>query len=471
MIENVRHATRIVFPMVAITLLYVSAVVADEVHPSEVETLRTLVEQQKKLLDRQGERIDSLETRMEGAQQKVAPKTEETLSQPDGKQANQVLREPDNPYQILADDDFPKSIPLFPSDWRFSFGGYVKTDVIVDFSGTDDPYQFIVSGIPVDGAANSPQPGSYTQIHAKETRFNFEMRNVSPDLPFNKAFIEMDLFNYDSPGVRLRHAYFQYGHLIVGQTWTTLTELRALPFLVDFAYGDSLYGGRAMQVRWEQPVNDQFSWAVGIEDWNDGAIDNSAGSLAGTARARLPLLATRGTYDAGQALFTVGGSFSELRWDGDAGVSDETAIQWALVLGARVFLDQDKKHYLGFGGSYGDGSGGTIISLSEGGVPGAVLTPTGSLETQHAWNFSAALHYQLSKRFSSNLSGAWAEVETSPLLGPDAMKSAAAGHINLIFDLNQVMRFGAEYMIGQRVNANDADGIANRIQFMAMFSF
>jgi len=38
-------------------------------------------------------------------------------------------------------------------------------------------------------------------------------------------------------------------------------------------------------------------------------------------------------------------------------------------------------------------------------------------------------------------------------------------------DMNEVLRFGAEYMFGQRVNANDADGIANRLQFMAMYTF
>ena len=471
MIENVRHATRTVFPMVAITLLCVSAVVADEVHPSEVETLRTLVEQQKKLLDQQGDRIDSLETRMEGAQQKVAPKTEETLSRPDGKQANQVLREPDNPYQILADDDFPKSIPLFPSDWRFSFGGYAKADVIVDFSGTGDPYQFIVSGIPVDGAANSPQPGSYTQIHAKETRFNFEMRNVSPDLPFNKAFIEMDLFNYDSPGVRLRHAYFQYGHLIVGQTWTTLTEMRALPFLVDFAYGDSLYGGRAAQVRWEQPVSDSFSWAIGIEDWNDGAIDNSAGSLAGTARARLPLLATRGTYSFDRGILTLGGSLAQLRWDGDAGVADETALQWAGVLGSRIYLDHEKRHYLGLSGSFGDGSAPNIISLLEGNVPGAILRADGSMETLKAWNAMVSIHYKWSEKFSSNFSYDWAAVEGSSLRGGDEMEGGGASHINLIYDVSKPLRVGVEFMTGQRVNVNDADGRANRLQFMTMYTF
>ena len=280
----------------------------------------------------------------------------------------------------------------------------------------------------------------------------------------------MDLFNYDSPGVRLRHAYFQYGHLIVGQTWTTLTEMRALPFLVDFAYGDSLYGGRAAQVRWEQPVSDSFSWAVGIEDWNDGLIDNP-GAQAGTARSQLPMLAGRGTYSFDRGILTLGGSLAQLRWDGDAGVADETALQWAGVLGSRIYLDHEKRHYLGLSGSFGDGSAPNIISLLEGNVPGAILRADGSMETLKAWNAMVSIHYKWSEKFSSNFSYAWADVEDSDLRGADEMKAGGATHINLIYDVSKPLRVGVEFMTGQRVNVNDADGRANRLQFMTMYTF
>ena len=58
----------------------------------------------------------------------------------------------------------------------------------------------------------------------------------------------------------MRHTYSQYGHLPAGQTWTILTELKAINYMIDFAYGDAIFGGRVVQVRWEQPFNEQRSW-------------------------------------------------------------------------------------------------------------------------------------------------------------------------------------------------------------------
>ena len=78
--------------------------------------------------------------------------------------------------------------------------------------------------------------------------------------------------------LRLRHAFFEYGNLLAGQTWTTLTELRQLPFILDFAAGDAIYGGRTPQVRWQVDVNKRLSWAVALEKFNDGAIFNAAGA-------------------------------------------------------------------------------------------------------------------------------------------------------------------------------------------------
>ena len=153
--------------------------------------------------------------------------------------------------------------------------------------GTGDEFQFIIADIPVDGSPAS-QRGGYTKIHARETRLNFEMRNTREGLPFNRAFIEMDFFVETSLAPRLRHAYLQWGNFLAGRTWTTLTEMRSLPFLLDFAYGDALYGGRTAQIRWQQQANSNINWAVGIEEWNDSAIAN-VDNLSGMAQSSLPL--------------------------------------------------------------------------------------------------------------------------------------------------------------------------------------
>ena len=372
-------------------------------------------------------------------------------------------------YRGLTDDDFAKSIPMFGSDWRFSFGGYVKLDVIGDFSGTGDPYQFITATIPVEGTSG-PQPGSYAQIHAKESRFAFEVRNYAEGLPANRAFIELDFFDESTSGPRLRQAYLQWGNLTAGQTWTTLTELRQLPFLIDFAYGDALYGGRTAQLRWEQSSGDRFDWAVAVEDWSDEAIAN-VDDQPGIARSNFPLLALRGTQDFGGGLVTLGGSLAQLRWDGSGSTSDATALQWALVVGGRIYLDGGQRHYVGFGGSYGDGSSQNIISLAEGGTANAVLLTDGTLETQPAWNSQLALHYEWSEAFSSTFSLAAARIDPSELIGASDLERTYAGHINLIWQNHQIFQTGIEYMYGERENVNGDSGSASRIQLMTMFSF
>ena len=56
-------------------------------------------------------------------------------------------------------------------------------------------------------------------------------------------------------------------------------------------------------------------------------------------------------------------------------------------------------------------------------------------------------------------------------LFPNALKGSGAAHVNLIRKISPEFLIGAEYMIGRRENANDADGTAQRIQFSSMYSF
>lgn len=370
-------------------------------------------------------------------------------------------------YGPFSDVGFVKSVPLFGSPWRFSFGGYVKLDILTDFAGTGDEYQFVTTTIPVNG---TPPPGSYSNIHAKETRFSFEMRNTREGIPFNKAFIEMDFFDETSTAPRLRHAYFQWGKFLAGQTWTTLTGLNMLPFLLDFAYGDALYGGREALVRWDQQREGAVSWAVALEDWNADSVDNPF-NLPGEARYTFPLIAVRGTYKWKRGNGFVGGSLSQLRWDGDGGVPNDTVPAWSIVTAWRIEIDSEQESYIGLGGAIGDGSGANLINLSEGGNANAVLQQDGTLDPMSFWSALVSLHYEFSSKWSTNASVAWGTLDPVPFRGASELKASGAAHLNLIRHIAPEFLVGVEVMTGARVNTDDSDGTATRIQFSAMFSF
>ena len=471
---------RIILVLVPLLLFVLMGLAEPVCAEDNLEALKKEIAEQRKDIVEQNQKLEELEQRLDAATDTPgghsrqaaidAPKTAK------GAKAALPEREPivgvsqrEELYGPFSDVGFIKSVPMFGTDWRFSFGGYIKMDMLHDFDGTGDEYSFVTPTIPVEGAPG-PQPGSYSKIHTRETRFSFEVRNSRAGLPFNKGFLEMDFFDENNTAPRLRHAYLQWGNLLAGQTWTTLTFLSQLPFLLDFAAGDALYGGRTAQVRWDQKMSDNWSWAVALEDWQDEAIANPY-DLQGTARSDWPMLVLHGNYNWDYGTFSLGTSLAQLRWDGTDGIDDSSALTWSLVGGGRIYLKKVKSSFLGFGGSYGEGSSASQINLLEAGAANGVLQQDGSLELLENWNVQVSLHHEFSKKWSTNGIVAYGGTDPDQDLFPNALKASGSAHANLIYHFAPEFLIGGEYMIGKRENADNADGTAQRIQFSAMYSF
>lgn len=149
----------------------------------------------------------------------------------------------------FSSTDFPGSLPMFGTDLRIKIGGYLKADLLYDFDGTRDKSQFLMSTIPVEGEPEYGKEG-YTYFLAKETRVNIDIRRFAKDKIPLQLFVEGDFFT-DGNQFRLRHAYITAGDFIIGQTWTTLSFLESMAFMIDFAAGDALFGGRSVQIRYQ----------------------------------------------------------------------------------------------------------------------------------------------------------------------------------------------------------------------------
>jgi len=419
-------------------------------------------------LDEQEAQVEALRAQLEVLLDQAA--AAETATPP-AEEPGSDLHEGGSPDAGLGRDDefidpgFLKSVPLFGSDWRFSFGGYAKVDLLHDFAGTGDKMQFTLDTIPVDG---DPPPGSYSNLQAAETRINFEVRDTGGS-ETSRFFVEFDFFD-PTLSPRLRHAYFEYGNLLAGQTWTTLTELRQLPFLLDFAAGDSLYGGRTQQIRWQATATESLSWAVALENFDDENL-LIPDDVQGTARSNFPSLVGRTTYDFGGSVVTVGASLGQNRWDGGGSAGDATSLFWSAMIGGRVYVDTEREDFVGFGASYSEGTPDTIISLAEAGTPRAVLRPNGELENVPAWNVQLGFHKAWSPQWSSNFSLAYAELDPVPGLPGDSLRIGSAFHGNVIRDLGTRMKVGLEYMHGIREVIDGGDGTANRVQFSLIYYF
>jgi len=484
--EATRHIPRALLP-VALALCLPLSSAADD-----TASLRAEIERQKAQLDeemaRLQERMDALKklerrvSALEAAQGTAAesapvpPRVAGAAPAPvaadeDEPAAFRGFRDNDQPLtgQDLVDDDFPQSWPLFGSDYRMSFGGYVKLDYLQDFDGIGDRFQFVTQTIPVEGSPGAGT-GGYMNLFARETRFSFEVRNTAPGATPQKYFVEMDFFQesagpFNQPP-RLRHAYFVYGNLLAGRTWGILTDTRAIAPLIDFAAGDSLAATRATQIRWEQRLSGGLKWAVGLQMQEFPGIEN-AFDQPGRASALLPLLEGRIEKRWGASHVMLGGALGQLRWDGQGEGPDATAPQWALLLTGRIAVGEGGAFLLN--SSYGRGSGTGVASFA--GTSAAVLTPTGELDTMPAWSIASGYTQAFTDRLSSSIYFARGEIEPSELRAPDSMKASTTAHVNMLWDITPDLTTGIEFMWGRRTNTDDRSGTARRLQLMTKYGF
>lgn len=365
----------------------------------------------------------------------------------------------------LDSDDFPGSWPMFGTDTRMKIGGYIKSDLVVDLDGTLDGTQFLMRTIPVEG---TPEYGGdpYVDFFSKETRFNLDIRRIAPGSPPLRGFIEGDFFS-DGNNFRLRHAYITAGNFIIGQTWTTLSFLEAMPFMIDFAAGDALFGGRASQIRYQHAVSDRWKFSVALEELQFLGIQN-ANDLPGKATTQLPLLAFRADHHYDGGLLLMGASLGQLHWDGAVNGPSDSAVQLSAVVAGRHNLAQ--KAYATWHFSYTEGGGENVMAFA-GTDANAVLGADGTLDTFSSFSSVLGFGYHWTPTWSSNLSYAYGWLDTPDSRDPLALKRGGIGHINLIWKPTERFSAGAEYMWGVTRVQNDASGKAQRFQFMGKYEF
>ncbi|GGZ74454.1 DcaP family trimeric outer membrane transporter [Algibacter mikhailovii] len=377
----------------------------------------------------------------------------------------------------LLDDSFPSSWPLFGSDIRMKIGGYVKADFIRDFDYIGDRYEFELGSIALEGSPER-ELGGISTFHAKQTRINFDFRSkakwskTGKEFPL-QVFLELDWF-FDGESsrlnTRLRHAYGVIGRLLVGRTWTTSGDLATLPGTIDFASGDALYGGRTTQIRWQDNIDETFSYAVALEDFAP-QIDNVY-NLEGASRPLWPNIAgmVKAKSKNGSSI-QLGLDVFPVSWVGPASAPNVNKTGYAITVGSRLVLKvTEYQDAFVWGGGYGEGQAHKIVSLSWDGKASGALSPT-DLTTSPAWFAYAGYNHYWTKKLNSNISTAWSGTTLADFQADETIQKAGSVHANLVYFPYKMVSTGIEYMWGTRENKNGVEGTASRVQFMVKFKF
>lgn len=355
------------------------------------------------------------------------------------------------PQAIAAPPPAPaKGIQWTTGDYAWKVGGYVKVDVIHDFDEIGSTDSFDPRTIPTD---DTGEPGDATRIHARQTRFNLDIRGPT-DMGDFRAFFEGDFFG-DKGTFRMRHAYGSVGRVLGGQTWTAFMDDAAMPETLDFESPIAFPMVRQAQVRWTQPMEDGSYWAVALEDPDSDVIEPDGAAEADEADEPLPDLTARLHLENARGHVQLGLFGGMARFDPVVGSTDDVAL-WGVNLSTKLetFGSDNAIVQVTYGDGVGRYRGGTTAAPDADGDLEAVPTLGLMGAYQHVW----------SADYRSTLAYSWGEGDL-----PDGVPATANEELtylaaNLIWQFTDRAWAGIEYLYGSRDTFDGADGDAHRLQ-------
>jgi hypothetical protein len=354
----------------------------------------------------------------------------------------------------------------------FKFGGFAKSDYIFTqyyngaYSGAGRDFH-IPSTTPVGGV----DVHKYTDFHAKESRFNFDVSTLAGGKKL-RAFVEMDFMlslggnervsNSFNP--RMRHFFLEYDKFLAGQTWSTFMVV-ILPDELDFI------GAPEGVVFTRQP---QFRVTLG--DWQF-ALENPQTTYNLNAAANDP---SRQVSESGLMPDAVGRynlklDFADFSFAGivrqlhyvDGNNAKHSSLGTGVTVGGKIKVGS--KNDIRFVATSGVGLG-RYLALNF--VNSSVIDNAGNLKPIFTMNeyVSYLHHWNSNWRSSFSLSYFMAGNDQN-ITGGGVNSSAWSGSGNIIYSPAKKVLFGAEAIYGYRSLANGTDGSFFRLQFSAKYAF
>jgi hypothetical protein len=348
--------------------------------------------------------------------------------------------------------------------------GFVELDAIHDTDAITTPTAFETSAILTDDKTAAEGADGQTNLSVQASRLVLETKTPIADHQL-KTYLSADWFgdySSSSPSLELRQAYgevgnvFLGGDILIGQTWSTVTDLDAAPNVLDYQGPNALFGERRPVLRWtkglssalslqlaaEAPDLRTFEGASSVSRWPDAVIamnwKTHQAELMGTAVAR-DLRASAGGA----------GTVETVGW----GTSIQGRLQMPRALG------QD---FATFALTYGEGIGGLVNDAP----PDASYNPlTGKLEPIPTLAWMASYQHGWSPKLYSVASYGEVDQDNLTFQAPDAFARTRYASANLTWTPFPHWLLGVEVLYGTREDKNGADGSDVRTQFTSRFSF
>ena len=306
-------------------------------------------------------------------------------------------------------------------------------------------------------------PNIYGNLSKSRLGFEITRRNRK----LGDLFIRLEAdFDNGSGGFRIRHAYGQVKHLLVGQTWSMFSNVNYMPATVS---SNGTPGGisiRTPQIRFTRTVNKRIKWAAGIEYTSpDLLVPDSVNT---TFLQVIPDFAGRISY-----------------------VTDKFSLQFAILIttiSARDTLN-NINYQFGIGGSvsakykltsatelYASFTAGRTVSsflnIFRGRGEDAFYNPANQTFTGAVSNSGfIAVEHNWPKTFTSSLSFGMASLVNQDYQLADSFNYSYSFMLDVFWQPIDGARLGLEYAFGQRFDIVTTRGTASRVSALLYYDF
>jgi hypothetical protein len=360
----------------------------------------------------------------------------------------------------------PPQFILYASQGNFQLGlgGFVKLSGLFDFNGILGNSDFITYDIDVPSRAPAEKR---VLFDAHQSRVFTEMLGKVKDSPL-RIYLEADFYS-EGFMLHLQHAYGQFKGFLLGQTWTTLMDLEAIPFTIDPEGPNSAVGFRTAMLRYGHKLTKSLFITAAIEMPEVSAGMSSHFTMA---PQYIPDFILTLKHSGKYGHLKAGGIWRSMSFNDTL---HDHAFQVPGYGGALSgLLKAGKNAAFMFQFIYGKGISKYIQDLYGTGLDAVTIDQDNvpEMAAVKAWGYYVAFRYNWNPKMYSTAIYGFTEIDTGEAIGRDAeYRNGQYASINLIRDFSPLFSAGIEYLWGQRTNFNKEFGRANRINAMVQFNF
>lgn len=334
--------------------------------------------------------------------------------------------------------------------------GNIRADLLYQSEGgSADRLYNQINSVPLKGHNESSDQLKSTLA---ATRLGLDFKTADKDI---SGKIEVDFLGAND-GLRIRHAYFNYGQWLIGQTWSNFAVPDYMPETID-ALG--YVGGavkRDAQIRYTHKFNAETQLVTALEDSKD-ALSNM----------RIPVLSTRlnQSFADGAGALSLRGMASEKRTVAD------NELAWGVGLGAKYDISAKTTLKADYYHVKGDSS---LVSWTNQGF--TIDANKNIMSLNQFDSITVGVTQQFNSQWRGTLGYGYMKADENQdyiryLSDPSkANKTLWQAWANVFYSPKKPLSFGLEYVYGERKafvaapNGQDT-GEDNRFNAVAMYNF